>query len=326
MPTWVPDVLTGFEAATAEMPGQAEGPVPVTLVRATGAAGRPAGRPAVLHLHGYNDYFFQRHLARAWMAHGYEFFALDLRRCGRSWRPWQTPHDCSSLREYWPEITAAVATVTALGHPRPVIHAHSTGGLVAALWVHASGHRDVLRALVLNSPFLAPREGRVSRALGGPLIDRLGTVAPDLVVRDDGSPYAGRLHTSGGGEWDFDLALKRPRGVPARAGWLRAVRRGQVRVTAGLDIRVPVLVACATASGREVPGAPDLDRKDTVLDADRVAALAPRLGTDVTVVRIADGVHDLSLSARPARTAYQTAVFAWLDGHPARVDAAPVPG
>lgn len=119
MPTWVPDVLPGFEAATAAMPEDAEGPVPVTLVRATGASERTGDRPAVLHLHGYNDYFFQRHLARAWLDRGYEFFALDLRKCGRSWRPWQTPHYCSSLREYWPEITAAVATVAPSATPTP---------------------------------------------------------------------------------------------------------------------------------------------------------------------------------------------------------------
>lgn len=316
MPTWVPDVLPGFEAATAAMPEDAEGPVPVTLVRATGAAERPGGRPAVLHLHGYNDYFFQRHLARAWLDRGYEFFALDLRKCGRSWRPWQTPHQCSSLRDYWPEITAAVATVAGLGHPRPVIHAHSTGGLVAALWAHAVRDRDAVQALVLNSPFLDVAAAPVPRALGAHVIDRLGALAPDLVVQDDGSPYAARLHRSGGGEWDFDLSLKRPVGVPARAGWLRAVRRGQARVRAGLGIRVPVLVACAAASGPDVPGDLDAGRKDTVLDADRVAALAPRLGDDVTVVRIADGVHDLSLSPAPARAAYLAEVFGWLAAHP----------
>ena len=313
MTGWVPDVLPGFEAATALLPDAAEGRVPVTLVRAVGASQRPPGRPAVLHLHGYNDYFFQRHLAEAWLDRGAEFFALDLRRCGRSWRPWQTPHLCTSLRDYWPVTSAAVAAIAALGHPRPVILAHSTGGLVAALWAHAARRRDAVRALVLDGPFLEVPGSRGSRALSGIVAERLGAVAPDLVLRDDGSPYAGRLHVSGGGEWDFDTALKRPSGVPVRAGWLRAVRRGQARVAAGLDIRVPVLVACAAASGPEDPGAPDLERKDTVIDTDRVAALAPGLGPDVTVVRIPDAVHDLSLSAPAARAAYLAAVSDWLE-------------
>ena len=316
MLTWAPDVLPGFEAATAAMPDDAEGPVPVTLVRATGAADRPAGRPAVLHLHGYNDYFFQTHLAEAWLAHSHEFFALDLRKCGRSWRPWQTPHDCVSLRDYWPELTAAAAAVAALGHRRLVVHAHSTGGLVAALWAGAVQRRGTVQALVLNSPFLDVPASGLSRVLGLRIVDRLGSLAPDLVVQDPGSAYAGRLHVTGGGQWDFDRALKRPAGVPNRAGWLRAVRQGQARVAAGLGLTLPVLVACAASSGPDRDEDQGVGLRDTVIDADRVARLALRLGADVTVVRIQDGVHDLVLSVPPARAAYLDAVFGWLDGLP----------
>ena len=40
----------------------------------------------MLYLHGWNDYFFQTHLADAFAALGFDFYALDLRRYGRSLR------------------------------------------------------------------------------------------------------------------------------------------------------------------------------------------------------------------------------------------------
>src|SRR5690606_6997040 len=119
MTTWVPDILgPGWEQATLDLGSDAEGPVVATVVRPRpddgtggaagmhpgnegGGSGLPAAwseRPAVLYLHGYNDYFFQTHLAEHLMVHGYAFYALDLRKHGRSLRPWQTPNYCTDLR------------------------------------------------------------------------------------------------------------------------------------------------------------------------------------------------------------------------------------
>ena len=63
------------------LPDDYEGSVAATLVRF--AAGRAPSR-AVLYLHGYVDYFFQTHMARWFVARGWSFYALDLRKYGRS--------------------------------------------------------------------------------------------------------------------------------------------------------------------------------------------------------------------------------------------------
>ena len=59
------------------LPDDYEGSVAATLVRF--AAGRASSR-AVLYLHGYVDYFFQTHMARWFVARGWSFYALDLRK------------------------------------------------------------------------------------------------------------------------------------------------------------------------------------------------------------------------------------------------------
>jgi alpha-beta hydrolase superfamily lysophospholipase len=51
---------------------------------------------------------------------------------------------------------------------------------------------------------------------------------------------------------------------------------------------------------------------DTVLDVADMIKYAPRLGKRVTVVEIPDGLHDLFLSAEPARTKALTEIDSWL--------------
>src|SRR5665647_2111091 len=108
---WQPDVLgPGYEALTLPLDDDDEGHVVATLVR---YRPEPALRPAraVLYLHGWNDYFFQTELAEYWHGQGAAFYALDLRKYGRSLRPHQTPTYVDDLATYDEELDAAVRTI-----------------------------------------------------------------------------------------------------------------------------------------------------------------------------------------------------------------------
>jgi alpha-beta hydrolase superfamily lysophospholipase len=319
---WVPDVLgPGWEQATFDLGSDAEGPVVATLVRAarTPGPGRPAGdqpdRPAVLYVHGFNDYFFQTHLAEAFAARGYDFYALDLRHCGRSLRPWQTPHYVTDLREHVPELDAAAHLRRGpLGHQRLVVLAHSTGGLTASLWAHRLRHDHVVDALVLNSPWFDLNARWFQRVVTTQVLDVVAPLDPMRVVANGSSAYSHHLHVDHGGRWQYDLGLKPPEGFPVRAGWLRAVRRAQARLARGLDISAPVLVCTAESSGPNSLDNPDLDAQDTILDVRQIARRSSRLGSDVTLVTIPGGIHDLSLSADATRALFLDTVLTWLAG------------
>ncbi len=292
------------------------GPPPVaTLVRRTceePEAGGPRG--AFLHVHGYNDYFFQEHLARAVEDAGYAFFAVDLRAAGRSLRPGQVPHFVEDLREPATDLSVAVAAVRGLHPGLPVaVHAHSTGGLVAPLWAHAHRRRHLVDALVLDSPFLDLNSSWLNRTIATRVLDAVGPWSPLAVLSAAPSAYATHLLAANGGRWEFDPELKRPDGVPVRAGWLRAVRQGQARLARGLDVACPVLVAHSAASGPDDLANPLLDEQDTVLDVEQIARLAPRVGADVTIRSVEGGVHDLTLSADGPREEYLSAMLTWLE-------------
>jgi alpha-beta hydrolase superfamily lysophospholipase len=277
----------------------------------------------VLHVHGYNDYVFQAHVAAALADRGYAFYGVDLRRCGRSRRQGEVAHFTTDMAEYRSDLDAAVAVVRAAGHPWVAVQGHSTGGLAAALWAAARPAGTTPAgpdALVLDSPWLSLNGGWWRRASQAAVAGVVGRLAPLRPVErgGGGSAYQRQLHVANGGRWEYDLALKPPGGFPVRAGWLRAAVRGQRAVARGLALDVPVLVCTSASYGPNRDDNPDLGRQETVLDLAQTWRLAPRLGPDLTLVRIEGGVHDLSLSADRPREEYLGTVLDWLDAHVGR--------
>jgi alpha-beta hydrolase superfamily lysophospholipase len=311
--SWVPDAyLPGFECLTFHMPGcphlPEEGPghLTATLVRRG-----PARRPhAVLYIHGWNEYFFQDHLAAAWERLGYDFYAIDLHRYGRSLHGEELPGYIASVTDYDGELDAAVDLI-AQDHPHIVLNGHSTGGLTAALW--AAGRPGRLVGLALNSPWLDLQGSLTTRTLVPPLAKGLSTTAPTMELpRVENDIYIRSLHRAFSGEWSFDLALKRPASTPLRPGWLGAIVRAQDRVARGLAIDVPILaVLSARSTVPKQRDEPDVSRTDTVLDVDRVAARLPKLGWHVTLVRLDGALHDVCLSAAPVRDRYFDELRRW---------------
>ncbi|WP_062464744.1 alpha/beta hydrolase [Demequina soli] len=298
--TWEDDALAGFERSPLG---------PATLVRSRTSPELP--RAAVLHVHGYNDYFFQAHLARFFEEQGLAFFAVDMRRAGRSLRENDTPHLIADIAELGDDIDAAVAAIAEELPALPVVvHAHSNGGLAAAIWA-SDRPSPALAGLVLDSPFFAPLTTRVQR-LGTRALPALARFSPMTVMHRAPSHYAARLLRPEGGGWEFDVAWKNPGGVPARASWLAAVTRAQARVARGLDIRVPVLAARSHSSGPDSPTNPLLGLQDTAVDVGAIARHAHRLGPDVTEAVVTGGLHELSLSSPVPRAAYLAAIRTWL--------------
>ena len=323
MTTWSPDFLGGFETTELALPGAEPAPgepddveLVATLIRKSGPR---MGLRAVLYLHGWNDYFFQAHVADYLTDLGYDFYAVELRRYGRSIRPGQLRGFIANLDDYSLELDTA-ADLIAADHDRLLLMGHSTGGLIAALW--AARNADRLEGMILNSPWLDMQGSAIVRTVGAPVIDALGSRAPTSIIRLPDLGFTARsLHISLGGEWDYDLTLKSRPGPPIRTGWLRAVLLGHQRVAAGLGIGVPILVLASARTEFARRWHEGLRVVDSVLDVEQTAARAVRLGPHVTVVRIPDGLHDLTLSAPHVRKQALDEIGRFVEAYVKRGDA-----
>jgi alpha-beta hydrolase superfamily lysophospholipase len=289
---WRPDrLLPEFESLELPAPDDYDGRVVATLVRLPGGDAR---RGAVLYVHGFIDYFFQRHMAERFAAEGYAFYALDLRKHGRSLLPHQHACFCRDVSEYHGDITRALAEIDA----DVLLAGHSTGGLICSLYKHEGELRDRVRALWLNSAFFEFKELgldlvklKIAKAIGAhyPFINNPRAVR---------AAYVRSLHTNWEGEWNFDLSLKPLMGFPAYFGWVRAIFAAHAKVHAGLELDIPVLSMHS-------------DEADIVLDWKQIARWSRTLGKDVAVLQFPGGLHDLVLSRAEIRDGVFSQLFAW---------------
>ncbi|GAA2068006.1 alpha/beta hydrolase [Williamsia deligens] len=322
---WDPDLLgDGFTATTVDLGADPDGETPVvaTVIRHRPDPTPPTGqapRAAVLYVHGFTDYFFQAPLAEAFAATGFDFFALDLRKCGRSRRDGQTPHHITDLATYDADLNAALDIVEAeTGGAPVVVAAHSTGGLITPLWLDRLRRTDPVRharvaGLALNSPWFDLQGAPALRSYGTLLVHAVAAVAPtrEIPQRLPGG-YGESLHVSAHGEWEYDLDLKPLGGFPVTFGFLSAVRRGHATLHRGIDVGVPSLVL---RSDRSVLGGPyraEIDSADAVLDVAQIARWSGCLGNRVTVVPVPGARHDVFLSRSPARDIAYAELTDWL--------------
>ncbi|HSC86121.1 MAG TPA: alpha/beta fold hydrolase, partial [Polyangiaceae bacterium] len=174
---WRADELPDFEYRTLKLPDGDDGELAATLVRRLRSSWSEPPRGVALYLHGYVDYFFHPHLADAYRAAGFDLWALDLRRSGRSRRPGNVPHQFEVVDDYFTEIDWALSQIGAAGLPLSGLVGHSTGGLVASHYAGRGAQRASLKCLILNSPFFAFRAEPLER-LALPVLGWLGRVAP----------------------------------------------------------------------------------------------------------------------------------------------------
>ncbi|GII97727.1 alpha-beta hydrolase superfamily lysophospholipase [Sediminihabitans luteus] len=315
---WVEDVLgPDYRRLTLELGADDEGDVVATLVRYEPPSDSPV-RPAraVLYVHGWSDYFFQTGLAEYWHAQGAAFYALDLRKYGRSLRPHQTPGYVESLDEYDADIEAALAEIHAeLGtHVRVMYVGHSTGGLTGVLWAARNPGR--LSALVLNSPWIEMQGSAVVRTISTPAIRQLARFQPRAPLPSiDPGYYARTLHVDDGGEWTYDKTWRPSVSFPVRGGWLAAIIDGHAKVQAGLHIAEPIIVLLSSRTIITPRWSEDMRSADIVLDVDVLSRRAPSLGSTVTIARIPGGIHDLALSAPGPRARFYAEITRWAAGY-----------
>jgi alpha-beta hydrolase superfamily lysophospholipase len=305
---WQRDML-GPEYQMLELihPDDYEGAVKSVLIRHRANADTPK---AVLYVHGFIDYFFQKELAEFFASSGFRFFALDLRKYGRSMMPHQKPNYCRSIDEYFEDIDAALELIRAYGHSEIVLMGHSTGGLTMPLYLNRHPSPDI-KGLILNSPFLDFNVPALLRA-SIPLVLWIGARFPEAKTDILPQHYPKSLHKDWKGEWDFNTEWKPIKNFPQYFAWMRAIRLAHLELQSGLNIEVPVLVTHSDKSYKKMRWSEQVRRSDAVLDVEHIKKYAPVLGNKVTVAEVPGAVHDMVLSGKEVRDEVYAVMRKWM--------------
>ena len=300
----------GLVCRTIEMPDDYEGKVICTLIK------RECSEPsqkAVLYVHGFNDYFFQTEMADRFNKEGYNFYAIDLRKYGRSLLPHQKRCNVRDMSEYFADLDSAVNIMRCEGNTSIVLMGHSTGGLTTSLYCHSKGDDCPVDALILNSPFFKFNMGTILNDYVIPVVAAIAPVIPTIDIPQGASTaYAESLLKNYHGEWVFDTNKKLMLSPDVTTDWISAIYNGQKKVWEGLNIKIPVLAMYSNESVDGDVWSEEFMHGDAVLNVKDIAEYAQKLGDNVQRAKIVGGIHDLLCSLPDVRERAYRYIFYFL--------------
>ncbi len=300
--------LQDYTSKTINLPPDYEGKVTATLISSNFNVGN---RKSVLYIHGYIDYFFHAHLGEKFNANDFDFYALDLRKYGRSLLEHHHRNYCKNIEEYFEEISIAIREIQSSSNSI-YLFGHSTGGLITSAYMNSGEERTKIDGLILNSPFLDFNESRIVKMMG-PFFAKIFSKI-SVYSKTSGalsSAYPESIHKDFHGEWDFNLNWKPINGFPTYFKWIAAISNAQ-RKLAQSNITVPIFILHSSSSMKMSTFSEDAMSSDIVLNVEDMKRVGIKLGNQVTLSEIDNAQHDIFLSRKAVREDAFEKLFSWL--------------
>ncbi|WP_159023129.1 alpha/beta hydrolase [Formosa sp. L2A11] len=302
------DLTKDYTSETIHLKPDYEGEVTAVL---TASNYNKGNRKSLLYIHGYVDYFFHPHLGEQFNAHDFDFYALDLRKHGRSLLQHQHPNYCRDIEEYFEEISTSIKTIKSKNKSLFLL-AHSTGGLTASCYMNYGKEKHLIDGLILNSPFLDFNQSKIEKSLTVGLANIISKVSNYAKIEGALSPaYAQSIHKDFYGEWDFNLDWKPIKGFPTYFKWLSAIARAQKSLEKS-NIEVPILILHSSSSFKTSKFSNRAMSNDIVLNIEDIKRVGKKLGKKVTLLPFENGLHDIFLSSKTVRARSFDNMFSWL--------------
>ncbi len=301
-----------FTSTTLNLKDDYEGLVTATLIQANANLN---SQKSILYIHGFVDYFFQADMAEKFVEEGYNFYAIDLRKYGRSILPHQHQNYCKGMQEYYEEITQGIEIIKKFSTQDLYLLGHSTGGLLASNYIINGSLRLNVKALLLNSPFF---DLKIPKALTTPLylFSKVATFFWTYANLPKAlSPaYAQSIHKDFHGEWEFNLNFKPIEGFPAYFSWFIAIIEAQKNLLKP-QLTLPILIMHSSSSKDINVYEKEVQTVDIVLDIKDIEKVGNQLGNNVSLITIKDALHDIFLSKEEVREVAYAEMFKWLKKH-----------
>ena len=309
--TYQTDVLgPDYQQLVLEFPDDYEGKVVATLVRKKTSQ---TTTKAILYIHGFIDYFFQTEMADQFNQQGFDFYALDLRKYGRSRLGHQQLYNVRDLSEYDAEISKALEIIQAEGHDAVLLSGHSTGGLICTLFAAHHPQHSLIKGLWANSPFYDFNMSEFEKNKALPQLSKLGQLLPNLTIPSGLNKwYVPSLHCHYHGEWNFNLEWKQPSYKMVKLSFVRAIYEAQKEIHAGVTLTIPTLVMHSHQTTNPKKWGIEAQTSDVILNVNDIQKYAEKMIGDISIQTIENGLHDLVLSAPKVREQVYQNLFAWI--------------
>ncbi len=276
----------------------------------------PNSKKAVLYIHGFNDYFFNKEFASNFLKQGYSFFAIDLHNYGKNMTKDTKRYYFEDVKEFYPEISQAINIMrNEYKIENITLYGISQGGLIAALF---ENDNKMVNQLILDSPFFDFHFNWFLENMALPVVAKIGSYFPEFVLKSDEVNIFGKtIHKDFDGEWDIDMELKAIKtNAPIYLGWLNATYQAQKRLQNGLDIKVPSLILYSNKSVSEQSNKKYHHNTDIVLDVKDMKKYSNMLSKDrslITKQEVPNAMHGVLISTKPVRNKAYKTIFEWLE-------------
>jgi alpha-beta hydrolase superfamily lysophospholipase len=297
-----------FTSKTIQLAPDYEGKVSATLISSNFNKGN---RKSVLYIHGYIDYFFHPHVAEAFNKNDFDFYALDLRKYGRSLQKHQHPNYCKNINEYFEEISIAILDIKKENNSLFIL-GHSTGGLIACSYMNDGAEKNLVNGLILNSPFLDFYQSSFVKSIGYFVANFVSKLAPYAGIKGALPPsYPQSIHEDHHGEWAFNLDWKPINGFPTYFKWVVAISKAQKKLHLS-NITTPILILHSSSSMKLSKYTEEAKSKDIVLNIEDMKRIGIKLGEKITFSQVDNARHDVFLSEKKSQIEAFDQMFQWL--------------
>jgi len=245
---------------------------------------------------------------------GFNFYALELRKYGRSHLSHQKLNNVRSLLEYNEEINLALQIIKSENNNQVILKGHSTGGLIVTNYAGNNLNSNLFHGIICNSPFYEFNLNIIERKIGIPILSMLSTYFQNKLISSGFSKlYGYSLHENKHGEWNYSLTWK-PHEIPkVNLGFISAIHNAQKKIQNNLVIDVPLLVMFSNTSIYENHWSEKFKEGDAVLNVNHIRNYASKIKENVTSFEIEKGMHDLILSKKSVRENVYEKMFEWID-------------
>jgi alpha-beta hydrolase superfamily lysophospholipase len=302
------DLNKDYTSQTIKLNPDYEGEVTSVLISSNFNLGN---RKSVLYIHGYIDYFFHPHLGEKFNEYNFDFYALDLRKYGRSLLEHHHPNYCKNIEEYFEEISIVIRQIQ-IESKSIYLLGHSTGGLIASSYMNNGKDRNLIDGLILNSPFLDFNQTKFEKSFSYFIAKIISKISVYSKINGAlSSAYAQSIHKDFYGEWDFNQDWKPIKGFPTYFKWIVAIATAQRKLEES-NITIPILILHSSDSIKISTFSKDAMSKDIVLNIEDIKRVGLKLGDKVTLLRIDNAQHDIFLSPKAVREDAFDKMFSWL--------------